>query len=76
MEHTNGPMKRVSTNNEQCQQIQRQYYFANTFVIHYMSVFYTLPHQFVGNGIQAEESGFLKNAGVPDQEVQVIWQEN
>lgn len=25
-----------------------------------------------GNGIKAEESGFLKNAGVPDQEVQVI----
>lgn len=24
-----------------------------------------------GNGIKAEEQGFLKNAGVPDQEVQV-----
>lgn len=26
----------------------------------------------VGNGIKAEEQGFLKNAGVPDQEAQVI----
>lgn len=25
-----------------------------------------------GNGIKAEEQGFLKNAGVPDQEAQVI----
>lgn len=26
----------------------------------------------IGNGIKAEEQGFLKNAGVPDQETQVI----
>lgn len=27
---------------------------------------------YLGNGIKAEEQGFLKNAGVPDQEAQVI----
>lgn len=26
----------------------------------------------LGNGIKAEEQGFLKNPGVPDQEAQVI----
>lgn len=29
-------------------------------------------NSFIGNGIKAEEQGFLKNAGVPDQEAQVI----
>lgn len=32
----------------------------------------TLLNSFIGNGIKAEEQGFLKNAGVPDQEAQVI----
>lgn len=30
----------------------------------------------IGNGIKAEEQGFLKNAGVPDQETQVIHEMN
>lgn len=28
---------------------------------------------YVGNGIKAEERGFLKNAGIPDQEAQVCF---
>lgn len=38
---------------------------------HYLDYYSFWTFQ-IGNGIKVEESGFLKNAGVPDQEIQVI----